>query len=103
MKSMNVLLQTLEREGDVARPAEARVGKVLPARLTDRGRRHLAAATAAVRSVEVRMLADMTADEQNAARQMLRGMISRLRDDDDPLAGDAPTPHPERGSASAAH
>lgn len=31
-QSMNVLLQTLEREGYVTRPAEAPVGKVLPAR-----------------------------------------------------------------------
>lgn len=33
-QSMNVLLQALERDGYVTRPAEAPVGKVLPARLT---------------------------------------------------------------------
>ena len=40
-QSMNVLLQALERDGDVTRPAQAPVGKALPARLTDRGRRRL--------------------------------------------------------------
>lgn len=37
-QSMNVLLQTLEREGHVTRPEAAPVGKVLPTRLTPRGR-----------------------------------------------------------------
>src|SRR4051795_10803634 len=40
-QSMNVLLQNLEREGYVTRPAKAPVGKVLPTRLTPRGRRTL--------------------------------------------------------------
>src|SRR4029077_14697838 len=40
-QSMNVLIQSLEREGYVTRPAQAPVGKVLPARLTPRGRRSL--------------------------------------------------------------
>src|SRR5271169_5383795 len=55
-QSMNVLLQALERQGLVTRPAQAPVGKVLPTRLTPRGRRRLEKATVAVRSVEVRML-----------------------------------------------
>ena len=63
-QSMSVVLHTLERQGYVARPAEAPVGKVLPTRLTSSGRLELRAATAAVRSVEVRMLAGMTEDEQ---------------------------------------
>src|ERR1700750_3336769 len=50
-QTMNVLLQALERDGYVTRPSEAPVGKVLPARLTPRGRRSLEKATAAVRSV----------------------------------------------------
>src|SRR6201996_5647978 len=36
-QSMNVLLQALERDGVVTRPAEAPVGKVLPTRLTPSG------------------------------------------------------------------
>jgi DNA-binding MarR family transcriptional regulator len=81
-QSMNVLLQALERDGDVTRPAEARVGKVLPAQLTPRGRRRLEAATAAVRSVEVRMLGEMTSTERADARRILRGMVDRLRSED---------------------
>jgi len=80
-QTMNVLLQALERDGYVTRPAEAAVGKVLPARLTPRGRRSLAKATAAVRSVEIRMLAGMTDTEQSEAFRILQGMIDSLRDD----------------------
>jgi DNA-binding MarR family transcriptional regulator len=81
-QSMNVLLQNLEREGHVTRPAEAPVGKVLPTRLTPRGRRSLDKATAAVRSVEVRMLAGLTEADQAAALRILRSMIRSLRDGD---------------------
>ncbi|MEN2739901.1 MarR family transcriptional regulator [Microbacterium sp. X-17] len=80
-QTMNVLLQALERDGFVTRPAEAPVGKVLPARLTARGRRSLATASAAVRSVEVRMLAGMTAGEQSAAFASLQSMVRALREE----------------------
>src|SRR5436309_8208126 len=79
-QSMNVLLQALERDGDVTRPAEAAVGKVLPTRLTPRGRRRLEKASAAVRAVEVRMLAGMTETEQSGAFRILQSMIRSLRD-----------------------
>jgi DNA-binding MarR family transcriptional regulator len=79
-QSMNVLLQTLEREGYVTRPAEAPVGKALPTRLTPRGRRSLEKATVAVRSVEVRMLSGMTEAEQADAFRSLQSMIRSLRD-----------------------
>lgn len=78
-QSMNVLLQTLERDGEVTRPAQAPVGKALPARLTPRGRRNLAKASVAVRSVEVRMVSGMTPTEQAAGLGMLRGMVHSLR------------------------
>lgn len=80
-QSMNVLLQALERDGFVTRPTEAPVGKALPARLTDRGRESLATATAAVRSVEVRMLSGMSEDEQAGALKILRRMIRSLREE----------------------
>lgn len=80
-QSMNVLLQALERDGFVTRPSEAPVGKVLPARLTESGRESLAKATAAVRSVEVRMLSGMTEEEQVGARKILRSMIRSLREE----------------------
>jgi DNA-binding MarR family transcriptional regulator len=80
-QSMNVLLQALERDGYVTRPAQAPVGKVLPTRLTPRGRRSLEKATVAVRSVEVRMLGGMTQDEQSDAFRILQSMIHSLRND----------------------
>ena len=79
-QSMNVLLQALERDGYVTRPSEAPVGKILPTRLTPRGRRSLEKATAAVRSVEVRMLTGMTEGEQANAFRILQSMIASLHD-----------------------
>ena len=82
-QTMNVLLQALERDGYVTRPVQAPVGKVLPTRLTPRGRRSLEKATVAVRSVEVRMLAGMTETEQSDAFRILQSMIHSLRDGND--------------------
>jgi DNA-binding MarR family transcriptional regulator len=79
-QTMNVLLQALERDGCVTRPAEAPVGKALPARLTPRGQASLEQASAAVRSVEVRMLAGLTETEQSGAFRILQSMIRSLRD-----------------------
>ncbi|MEU1870721.1 MULTISPECIES: MarR family transcriptional regulator [unclassified Streptomyces] len=78
-QTMNVLLQSLERDGYVTRPAQAPVGKALPARLTPRGRRSLEQATVAVRSVEARMLTGMTEAEQASAFRSLQSMIRSLR------------------------
>ena len=79
-QSMNALLQDLEAEGLVTRPAEAPVGRVLPTRLTAQGRRSLERATAAVRSVEVRMLAGLTEAEQASTFRSLQTMSRSLRD-----------------------
>jgi DNA-binding MarR family transcriptional regulator len=81
-QSMNVLLRALERDGYVTRPAEAPVGKALPARLTPRGRRSRAKASALVRAVEVQMLSGMTGAEQSDAFRALQSMIHALRDGD---------------------
>lgn len=78
-QSMNVLLQALERDGIVERPDAAPVGKALPTRLTARGLRSLEAASAAVRSVERRMLSGMSDAEQAAALHALRSMVHALR------------------------
>ncbi|MEV5106489.1 MarR family winged helix-turn-helix transcriptional regulator [Streptomyces massasporeus] len=80
-QTMNVLLQALERDGYVTRPAQAPVGKALPTRLTPRGRRSLDKASAAVRSVEARMLTGLTETEQGEAFRILQGMIHSLRGD----------------------
>ncbi|RGA06596.1 MarR family transcriptional regulator [Microbispora triticiradicis] len=79
-QSMNVLLRALERDGYVTRPAEAPVGKALPARLTPLGGESLEEASKAVRSVEVRMLAGLTEAEQADTLRILRSMIHSLRD-----------------------
>lgn len=78
-QSMNVLLQALEEEGLVARPAEEAVGKVIPTRLTPQGRRSLDKATAAVRAVEVRMLSGLDEAGQARAAEALRSMVDALR------------------------
>jgi DNA-binding MarR family transcriptional regulator len=77
-QSMNVLLQSMERDGYVTRPAEAPVGKVLPTRLTPSGRRNLAKATVAVRSVERLMLTNLTDQEETQARRILSNLIASL-------------------------
>lgn len=79
-QSMNVLLHSLEREGDVTRAAQASVGKALPTRLTPQGRARLDQASVAVRAVEVRMLSGLSASEQTAAFQSLHSMLRALRD-----------------------
>ncbi|GGF98913.1 MarR family transcriptional regulator [Rhodococcoides trifolii] len=79
-QSMNVLLQALERDGYVSRPAAAPVGKALPAQLTPRGRRSLAKASAAVRFVEIRMLSGMSETERAGAFHLLHSMIESLND-----------------------
>ena len=89
-QSMNVLLQALERDGHVTRPAEAPVGKVLPTRLTPRGRRRLSRATVAVRAVEVRMLTGLTETDQEAASRILRSMVVSLRAADGTDGPDGP-------------
>ena len=78
-QSMNVLLQALERDGLVIRPDAPPVGRVLPTQLTERGRRQLAGATAAIRSVEDRMLHGLDDAERAATRRLLRTFISGLQ------------------------
>jgi DNA-binding MarR family transcriptional regulator len=78
-QSMNVLLQTLERDGHVTRPAQASVGRVLPTQLTPLGRRSLKQASAAVRSVERRMLSGMSDAQQAAAFASLQSMVRALK------------------------
>ncbi len=89
-QAMNVLLQALETEGSVQRPARAVTGRILPAELTDHGRRRLAEASARVRLVEVRMRAGLTDDEEARLRSLLATCASALqRPDDQPLDGAA--------------
>ncbi|HEY3958503.1 MAG TPA: MarR family transcriptional regulator [Streptosporangiaceae bacterium] len=77
-QSMNVLLQALERQGLVVRPAQAPVGRALPTELTARGRRQLEVASAAVRRVEQDMLANLDTGEQDQMRRLLTMCIAAL-------------------------
>ncbi|OEI67297.1 MarR family winged helix-turn-helix transcriptional regulator [Curtobacterium sp. ER1/6] len=79
-QSMNTLLQQLERDGIVSRPATATSGRVLPTTLTDAGRRQREQASAAVREVELRMTRDLDEAGRAAAFRLLRGMVAALRD-----------------------
>lgn len=79
-QSMNVLLQALERDGSVTRPAAPPVGRVLPTQLTPHGREQLERATAAVRAVELRMLAGLTDAERETTFRALRRMTRSLRE-----------------------
>lgn len=78
-QTMNVLLQKLERDGAISRPDTPVSGKVLPATITDRGRRALAAASGAVRAVEERMLDGLDTDDRAEALRLLGTMILSLR------------------------
>jgi DNA-binding MarR family transcriptional regulator len=77
-QSMNVLLQALQRQELVARPAHAPAGRALPAELTARGRRQLTAASAAVRRVEQDMLAHLDTSDQDQMRRLLTACITAL-------------------------
>jgi DNA-binding MarR family transcriptional regulator len=97
-QSMNVLLQSLERDGYVTRPAEPPFGKALPTSLTAAGRRSLARATVAVRSVEERMLAQLTDRDEADARRILASIIVSLtRSGVGPESPDSP----HRGASKA--
>ena len=77
-QSMNVLLQSLERDGFVTRPEQAPEGRVLPTRLTALGRSRLDVASAAVRGVEDRMRSDLDAAEREQLRLLLRKCVAAL-------------------------
>ncbi len=78
-QSMNVLLRALEGDGSVIRPTEPSAGRVLPARLTAHGERRRAEASAAVRSVEKRMLDGLTEQQQAETLAILQRMTRSLR------------------------
>src|SRR5215207_2168448 len=80
-QSMNVLLQGLERDGFVSRPAEPpAAGRALPAQLTPLGRERLAAASSAVQGVEQQMRAGLDADQQVALRELLTACVTALNE-----------------------
>ncbi|GAC62846.1 putative MarR family transcriptional regulator [Gordonia sihwensis NBRC 108236] len=79
-QAMNVLLQTLERDGYVTRASAAPTGRALPTRLTTRGRRRLQTASSAIRAVENRMLIGLDEAERAAVFRALQKMTQSLHD-----------------------
>ena len=77
-QSMNVLLQTLQRDGLVTRADQPAAGRALPTQLTDAGRRQLATASAAVKGVEDRMVAGLDAGDRARLTGLLRHCVSSL-------------------------
>jgi len=100
-QSMNVLLQALERQGLVVRPAQAPVGRALPTELTARGRRQLTVASAAVRRVEQDMLANLDASEQDQMRRLLTACIASLTMYSRSIGPTAARPSPPRANGVA--
>jgi len=78
-QSMNIVMQSLEREGLVVRPAEPPTGRALPTELTELGRRRLEAASAKVKAVEDTMRSELDAGEQEQLRRLLGACIASLR------------------------
>lgn len=77
-QSMNVLLQQMEREGLLVRAEAPESGRALPTTLTSLGRERLDEASAAVRSVEARMLADLGSADERRLRELLATCIRSL-------------------------
>ncbi|RWZ59324.1 MarR family transcriptional regulator [Labedella populi] len=78
-QSMNVLLQSLERDGLVERVGDEASGRAIPTRLTDRGREQLRTASAAVKTVENRMVEPLAPEDRAALVATLRQCVDALR------------------------
>ncbi|MBH0023031.1 MarR family transcriptional regulator [Salinibacterium sp. SWN139] len=79
-QAMNVLLQSLERDGLITRAEQPVAGRVLPAELTVKGRGQLATASAAVKEVEDRMKSTLNAGEQAMLGDLLSRCVTSLRE-----------------------
>lgn len=77
-QSMNVLLQSLERDGLVQRAQQPTAGRALPAELTELGHRQLSAASAAVRGVEDKMKSGLSESERSTLRDLLTRCVTSL-------------------------
>lgn len=77
-QSMNTLLQKMEEDGLVTRHDRPPVGRVLPTKLTERGRHQLRAASAAVKTVELQLRTGLDLRQQNDLRQLLARCINSL-------------------------
>ena len=79
-QSMHGVLRGLHDRGLLTRPSTAAHGRALPTALTPAGRERLHAASAAVRSVERRMLDDMSPAEGIQLRDQLAACAAAVAD-----------------------
>ena len=70
-QAANQVLLALEERGALTRPASTPAGRAMPAQLTRRGKALLKRADAAVQMADQRILARLTADQQNQLKQLL--------------------------------
>lgn len=78
-QSMNVLLQAMEADGLIERPAAAAVGRTLPARLTALGEQRRAEASGAARAVEDRMLSAFGPGDETRLLELLQVCSASVR------------------------
>lgn len=84
-QSMNLVLRGLQERGLVTRPSRAPRGRALPTQLTPAGRDELGTASVAVRAVEERMLAPLSAADRRQLCDYLAACATALT----PRAGTA--------------
>ncbi len=77
-QAMSAVIDALEREGLVRRNPDPNHGRILPARLTPKGRRVLAACDEAVDELEDAMLAGLDPAEREDLRETLIAAVRRL-------------------------
>lgn len=82
-QSMNLVLRGLQDRGLVARPDRAPQGRALPTRLTETGRQALHGASAAVHTIEQRMLAPLNDTAQRQLRDQLAVCADALNSTED--------------------
>lgn len=92
-QSMHEVIHRLERDGLIARTPHPNHGRKLPATLTPKGSRILAACEAGVAEFEATMLKGFTKAERSNFLEMVRAAVQNLRG----VAGEAaPPPHKPR-------
>lgn len=70
-QAMNMVLRRLESRGLVTRPTNVESGRSLPARLTREGERLLERTDAGVRAADQKLMAGLTAEQQQEFRRIL--------------------------------
>jgi DNA-binding MarR family transcriptional regulator len=83
-QAMNQVLQGLQDEGLVTRPATAPSGRALPAELTRKGKALLGRAEEAVDASDEQMLAHLSADEQRQLKRLLHRAGNPSTEDSSP-------------------